>query len=320
MTFIQKINPINKEEEKKKFLFDPLYNPQFEYAEEITPEELNKYGPVSSEYLDLAKSIIDKVMAKYGNESKYLEEVEGRILSRDEVVTAINDYLKELNLQDTMMIQFSRNFIARTSVHDNIIRLRLPIEHREHSLQATLNHEIGTHYLKNLNDLVQPWHKKRSEFGLHEHLETEEGVAVLHFYISMEEKFLWLQALYYYAACKAKEMSFSQLYKHLEKYVDNKERRWKVCLRAKRGFKDTSEPGAVSKDQVYLSGVIKVSKWLKANDYQVEKLYVGKVSIADLEIVDKIADRSKLKLPSFISDKKIYRQSIEKVCKVNGIG
>jgi len=44
----------------------------------------------------------------------------------------------------------------------------------------------------------------------------------------------------YYAASMARELSFVDLFKDLEKYVDNPQERWKFTLRVKRGLVDTS--------------------------------------------------------------------------------
>lgn len=317
MTLIQKINPINKDSEQAKFWFDPNYNPQFEYPENISEEELLTHGQVDFTYFDTAKSILDKVIKQYDKESKYIEAIEGKVLTKQEVETAIHDYLRELGLEDSMQLKFSREFLARTSVHKNQISIRLPIDHREHSLQGVLNHEIGTHYLRNLNEMKQPWYQRRADFGLGPHLETEEGLAVLHYYLAMEEKYLWIQALYYYAVCQGSKMSFSKLYKDLEKYVDDKERRWKVCLRVKRGVRDTSTNLVFSKDQVYLLGVIKIARWLQENQYDASPLYVGKVSIEDLPRIQNEAVMSELALPRFFMSQSNYKKSIEDINKIN---
>lgn len=319
LTIIQKVNPINKEIEKKKFLFDPLYNPQFEYPEEISEQEFAKYGAVASDrYVPQAKHILDTVIKKYGSESKYIEEVEGPVITREELTTRIHDYLKKMGLENEVALRFSSSYIARTSVHKREMFIRLPIEHREHSLESVLNHEIGTHLLRNINDEQQPWHGKKKQFGFRDHLETEEGLAVLNFYYSASEKYLWLQALYYYAAYLSGRLSFSQLFKELEKYVDDKERRWKICLRMKRGMKDTSLPGGFTKDQIYLAGAFRVSQWLSAHHFNPTELYLGKIDIDDLEAAQKKATSGKLLLPFFISEVE-YKNQILAIIAQNNI-
>ena len=59
---------------------------------------------------------------------------------------------------------------------------------------------------------------------------------------------LYKPALNYYMCCKASEMSFSELYKDIGKYVDDPVRRYKYVLRVKRGLNDTSQPGGLYKD------------------------------------------------------------------------
>ncbi len=54
----------------------------------------------------------------------------------------------------------------------------------------------------------------------------------------------------------ASKLGFVDLFNDLEKYIDNPRRRFKLTLRVKRGLTDTSEPGGLYKDQVYLEGAI----------------------------------------------------------------
>jgi len=90
--------------------------------------------------------------------------------------------------------------------------------------------------------------------------------------------------LNYYSSCKASELSFVELYNDLEKYIDEPKRRWKACVRVKRGLKDTSTIGGLYKDKVritkaYLEGAVKLLK--QRNKIDFEKLYVGKISVED---------------------------------------
>lgn len=317
MHILQKVNPINKDQERERFLFDPYYNPQFRYELDIEPPQLHKYGAVSDEFLDVALHIIRSVIKKYKSEAEYFAQVEGHILNQEQVATAIEQYLERLGLAKSMNVRYSRGFIARTSVYKHTINVRLPIEHRQKSLQSTLDHEIGTHYLKTLNDEKQPWFQSRKEFGLRDYLETEEGLAVIHYYLSMEVKYLWMQAIYYYAVIQAESMSFSELFFHLEPYVQSKERRWKICLRVKRGMKDTSVPGAFTKDQVYLKGVIRVAKWLQKNNFDPKPLYVGKVDLLDLPKVKKIMKNEGLRFPAFLEENQVYVGSLQELIKLN---
>jgi hypothetical protein len=46
----------------------------------------------------------------------------------------------------------------------------------------------------------------------------------------------------------ASQMSFVELFNNLEKYIDNKIKRFDWCVRVKRGMEDTSLPGGYYKD------------------------------------------------------------------------
>lgn len=52
----------------------------------------------------------------------------------------------------------------------------------------------------------------------------------------------------YYAAVKAKDMSFVELFQDLTKYIDSPVARWKCVVRVKRGLTDTSQKGGLYKD------------------------------------------------------------------------
>ena len=71
---------------------------------------------------------------------------------------------------------------------------------------------------------------------------------------------LFKPALNYYLCCRASEVSFSQLYNEIAKYVDNPRQRYRYVLRVKRGLADTSQPGGLYKDQVYLEGAMELLK------------------------------------------------------------
>ena len=74
---------------------------------------------------------------------------------------------------------------------------------------------------------------------------TEEGLACTNQMVNTVKMgqckpFLYKSALNYYASFMAKEMSFVDLFKDLERYVDSPQARWKFALRVKRGLTDTS--------------------------------------------------------------------------------
>jgi len=317
ITTTKLVTPLNLREEKEKFFFDEKYNPQFEYIRDIPPELLTKYGDASDEYLPQAKKVLELVLEKWGSESKYLESVEGKILTKEETSKIIHTYLEENKLNKLVKTQYSYEVVSRTSMYKGTMTIRLPIEYREYSIYGMLNHEIGTHFLRSQNEQRQPWYNQKKQYGFQEYLPTEEGLASLHELLSVNEKYLWIKALDYYAVNLAQSLSFSELFKELRTFVDDRNRCWTRCVRVKRGLRDTSKNGAFSKDQVYFAGAILVGKWLMKNNYATEKLYLGKISISDLKKAEEIGIKENLLLPSFIQDKEIYAQEIQKILETN---
>jgi len=129
---------------------------------------------------------------------------------------------------------------------------------------GVIDHEIGTHFLRRFNERFQVWAKKRDKYEVKNCIRTEEGFACTNqqVRIALSETqgnpFLYRQALNYYMACKASQMSFVELFNDIHKYIDDKHSRWKFVLRVKRGLSDTSEPGGLYKDQVYLEGAVAI--------------------------------------------------------------
>lgn len=315
------IDIVNMETEKRKFLFDQKYNPQFAYDEEVADEQLLRYGPVSGEYLPLAERILQTVVKKFGSEENFIAQ-EGAELNQEQTEKIIRKYLRELHFENRVSLVFSSQFIARTAIaldeKEFLIKIRLPIEYRENNLLPILNHEIGTHIFRWYNEENQPWFGKHAEYGFAGYLETEEGLAVLNYMSSHPAPYLWMPALYYFSAYHAQFLSFSDLAKKLQPYVSTAERRWKMCLRVKRGFTDTSEPGAYTKDQIYLTGAVKVSNWLQQNEYDVSPLYIGKISLEDVDRLTKLPEVLPPVTPAFTQEPE-YKKKLKSIIALNSL-
>ncbi|PWU24108.1 hypothetical protein C5B42_00660 [Candidatus Cerribacteria bacterium 'Amazon FNV 2010 28 9'] len=318
MTLIQKINPINKESEKKKFFFDPLYNPQFQYATSVLHEELHYYTPISSDYLPIAHKILDFITKTYGSHDAYIEKTHEPILTREEVEKIVRDYLSKEHIEKMITMKFSTDAVARTSMVGNTLTIRLPVSYNESGLMGMLNHDVGTHFFRTLNERKQPWYGQREKFHIHPYLLTEEGLAVLHAFLPKSHTLFRRQAIYYIAVHYANEHSFVETNEMLKKYVSDKEDRWKFCLRAKRGIKDTSQPGAFSKDQTYFAGAVKVWRWLKKHDFDTKELFVGKISIDDVDTLKSMWNTQGLVFPTFLTENTHhYKEKLLKIGKEN---
>lgn len=86
-------------------------------------------------------------------------------------------------------------------------------------------------------------------------------------------------------AYQASKMGFVDLFNDIGKYIDNKMSRWKFVLRVKRGLIDSSEPGGLYKDQVYLEGAVAILRERKTLDFH--GLCCGKISIEEMKRLSK---------------------------------
>src|SRR5258708_961452 len=319
MISISMLNPINKEEEKKKFFFDIQYNPQFHYAHKFEREELDaKYGMVSNEFLVESERILSTVIKKWKTETAFLADAEGSLMTKDQVTKQALEYFQKNGIESKVKIKFVSGQVSPGSMTGDTLNIRLPVAARSLRFEGTLNHEVGTHYFRRINEEQQPWYEKREAFDLSFPLETEEGLAVLHSHLHLEHKNMWFAALYYVALYYANQMTFSALYEHLKQYIDDRDRRWNITLRAKRGMTDTSLPGAIGKDQIYIRGVMKVIAWLEENEYDPTVLYFGKVALEDVERVKAISPNFVPVLPAFLKEgKDQYKKWIQAIKKQN---
>lgn len=117
--------------------------------------------------------------------------------------------------------------------------------------------------------------------------------------------------------CRAEHLSFAELFKDLAKYVDDPHRRFKLCVRAKRGLEETDRGGGFYKDKAYFEGAMKVL--LKRREFDIELLYSGKISVSDLlkPEVQALIVKENMKVPHFIEDKEEYKRVLDTIARTN---
>ena len=329
-------------EEQKQIFFESGFteNPQFIYENEtLTRKYLRQFfsekkSPegiplASDEYIKLATRIMKAWINHFKSETNFLQS-EGDILTKEETEVIISDYLKDLKLENHIIVNFTRNTVAPTSIsHDTKkkktrMNIRLPCEYRADRMLPVLHHEIGTHFIRRLNDKKQKWYGKKDKYDIRSWIQTEEGFACVNQYseyalIPKKKPFLYRAALNYYSAYHAGLKSFAELYKDLEHYIDDPNRRWNYVLRVKRGITDTSIPGGLYKDQVYLEGAVKILKDRKSINFYA--LISGKISLEDLKrnFLMKILRLDNLMIPPFMRDMKKFMKGLDRIAKVNFI-
>lgn len=317
MIQLRQLIPKNYLEEKSKFFSDTSYNPQFQYDLVFSEPQLTSYGIPEDKLVDLAQIIITIHMPHYLL-SLANRENETR-LDKKQITLTIEDYLDNYNLRNRYSIEWSDSSIARCSIKKNSITLRTNADFTASTLRGALNHEIGTHALRRINDENQPWHGKKSKYGFKNALLTEEGLASLHQLMEADAPIAFNSAVRYLAVSYALSHSFVELWDFLIPYVRNEEKRWMVCFRAKRGLADTSQSGGYTKDMVYFEGMHTVALWLKNHDFNPASLYLGKISCEDMELATQL--KSSLFTPTlpvfYTNDPEDYKAQIQRIIDLN---
>ncbi|XP_067409037.1 microtubule-associated tyrosine carboxypeptidase 1 [Emydura macquarii macquarii] len=316
------LRPLNVDKEREKFFQSCYtYNPQFEYEEPVLTAVLEKYREASDQFITQATGIIHAVLEKYGSYENFEVATGGRLLSKCQIWSLIRKYMQKEGCVGEVVVHLTEDLLSQAVMMVENSRPTLAINlsgARQYWLEGMLRHEIGTHYIRGVNNARQPWRSAegRKQYGLKPANPTEEGLASLHSVLFRKQPFLWRAALLYYTVHQASHRSFSALFQHLEQYVQDARVRWEYCVRAKRGQADTSQPGCFSKDQVYLDGILQILRHRQTIDFRLLAA-LGKVSYEDVNHLKKFGVLEKARIPHFMQDLERYRQQLDHIIATN---
>jgi uncharacterized protein (TIGR02421 family) len=173
----------------------------------------------------------------------------------------------------------------------------------EERIEALIQHEVGTHVLTYLNGKAQPL--RQLYIGLAGYEELQEGLAVLSEYLvgGLTRPRLRLLAARVVAAERLiKGAEFVDVFRELNKdYGFERRTAFNIAMRTYRG-------GGLTKDAVYLQGLVKLIDYIK-HDGQLETLLVGKISAEHVAIIKELQWRKVLLpaplQPRYLNDPKI---------------
>ncbi|XP_048814217.1 uncharacterized protein KIAA0895-like homolog isoform X1 [Lagopus muta] len=316
------LRPRNVETERERFFRERFaYDPQFEYAEPVPEAVLEKYRDASDRFVAQAIRIIHAVLEKYGTYESFEVATGGRLLSKCQIWSVIRKYMQKEGCAGEVVVQLTDDLLSQAvmMVEDSRPTLAINLSGaRQFWLEGMLRHEIGTHYIRGVNNTRQPWHSSegRKQYSLKPANPTEEGLASLHSVLFRKQPFLWRAALLYYTIERASRLSFSALFQDLEQYVQDAGIRWEYCVRAKRGQTDTSQPGCFSKDQVYLDGILRILRHRQTIDFPLLAA-LGKVSYEDVNRLKKFGVLEKARIPHFMQDLERYMKQLDHIVTTN---
>lgn len=187
---------------------------------------------------------------------------------------------------------------------------------RENSFDALLDHELGTHFFRMLNEGLQPWYSDRKKFNLfesrsYEMLKAEEGLAAIHTVLKMPTNHLWFPSILYVTGIYYKCSNFDTFdtVNKLGKFCSNKEFCYRLVKRAARGL--------TNHDQAYLIGAVEILENRRAIDF--EGLMCGRLGFDELDRVKRVTRKFGIRMPDFMKDLRGYRRELDEIAKVNFI-
>jgi len=158
-------------------------------------------------------------------------------------------------------------------------------------VEALLHHEIGTHIVTYVNGLSQPFQQLHT--GLAGYDEMQEGIAVLSEYLCdglNSSRLRILAARVVAAHCLIEGKGFVETFHTLREGYGFKPRTsYTITTRIFRG-------GGLTKDAVYLRGLIDVLKYL-AGGGDLQPLLVGKIATQHIPIIEELQWRKVLHKP-----------------------
>ena len=323
-----------------------LLVPHFEYSipvDKLAKQLTNAMHSIRDDHIKEAKAILDAALESVGGAAEVFErKVYGEEVDQETAQEHIVDFVTAHKLQDKLWVRFTPNRVScvgslqrsrRNSQDHPEVRHTLFVSTanklRKHELRQFVAHEIGTHLLRVVNDEIQPWRGSsgRKKFNLHsnstrEFRETEEGLAtintVLHSGGGPKSRYLFREALLYYACAKSATMNFVELFAELAPYMPSPKRRFGLVTRIKRGLLDQSLPGGSGKAQVYFEGALTILR----RDFDVDDLrllYSGRLMLSEMDRVRRLAHTSFITLPSFAADLGAYRKELRAMALLNGL-
>jgi uncharacterized protein (TIGR02421 family) len=190
---------------------------------------------------------------------------------------------------------------AKVSVNrqDKLVKIRKDSQFSKADLRRLLVHEIGVHVIRAENGNKQPL--GIFSRGLPGYLDTEEGLAV---YSEEKAGVIEIATMRKYAgrviaAALALGQSFSDVFYSIVPDL-GADIAFEIVARAKRGFLDTSQLGAHTKDIVYLKGYENVNQHLKEHPEDYALLFVGKIGLHDIDLVRDLLDKGIFGWPTLL--------------------
>ncbi len=241
------------------------------------------FGEVEQSLLKVAEGILSTIKPAEHKDEKWVSAKEFAQAAKEEIA-----YLKN---------QWSE-VEARVEINDSMVGLMVSkgklyigkhVTIAEGRVEALIQHEVGTHILTYYNGKAQPL--KLLYSGVSGYEELQEGLAVLSEYLVgglNADRLRKLAARVVAVKSMIRGESFINTFKLLvEQHAFTPYTAFNIAMRVFRG-------GGLTKDAVYLRGLVKLLEYLKAGK-PLEPLYIGKITEEYLSIMQELQYRNILK-------------------------
>ncbi|OGJ51231.1 hypothetical protein A2307_01270 [Candidatus Peregrinibacteria bacterium RIFOXYB2_FULL_33_20] len=254
------------------------------------------FGAYSEQLYGIANRYIYKSALDYIENNQFHPD-KSKFINFKDIIKSLDKYLnqKKLNKWDIVVSEESPADIQVNK--DHTIFLNKNALFTENRLKAVIAHEIDTHIFRLENG-------RKQKYGIFErgtagYLATEEGLAIYNqeklsvpLGIKHIQHAITAIAIYF-----GKKMTFCELFHYLkDTYHISEELSWKICVKVKRGLINTTIKTSFTKNLVYFTGYQEIKKYFSVENENPEikqntimdrmkKLYVGKITIQDLELL-----------------------------------
>ncbi len=216
-----------------------------------------------------------------------LPAAEGKSLAAEEAAQVFSEALARYGMHE-WQVQVRPRVVSDCAIGRKRVYLRQGARFSEARLHALIAHEIETHALTQENGERQPF--RLLQTGCANYLDTQEGLAIFsqNRVLSLYHEKRYDAASNVLAVAFALTHSFADTRAYLEEILGYApDRALTKTIQYKRGMNDTHEPGCFTKDLVYFRGFRAIEHFAQGGG-DLKRLYVGKIAIEDLELVEKI--------------------------------
>lgn len=253
------------------------------------PESLQIYGGVSDTLLEQARLLLDRVPTRSGEET-----VRGQLSAEEFAERAEQEmgYYRKQRADFAASVHLREDLYAGMMVSGDQLLIGGKTRVPKRRVEALLQHEVGTHLITRYNGRVQPF--QQLEVGLAGYDGLQEGLAVLAEYLVgglSRFRIRVLAARVVAANDLVDGASFIDTFRMLDRTHEFSQRTaYTIAMRTYRG-------GGLTKDAVYLRGLLQILKYLREGG-ELEPLYTGKIASSHLPLIAELQMRRVVNPPA----------------------